>query len=208
MKTTIATPDFSINGFSATHIFFDNTEYATIWAKCRVNNQLQDVHLVVNFSVLNDMMRFSGTQGEKILLSMVEEMMSKKEPPFVVVLKDIIGQEAIFTSVKLTVCQAANLAELPADDVATCYFIQEAWPINIIQQAKNLITHKRDFAGGQIVSQEVINTSLQQLSSMYNYYLGLQQLELSETACRYRAQLADDRLFTMAKNAYQTMMEE
>jgi hypothetical protein len=200
MKTTIATPEFDINGFSATHIIFDDSNYATIWAKCRVANVLQDVHLMIGFDKLNDLMRFSGANGEKIVLSMVDEMMHKTTPPYKIALKDIIGSDVAFTSVRLQV-STVKLTTMPANTV--CLYVQEIWPINIIQQAKNLAQHTHDFKNIRIVSDAVIQTSMLQLKEQYGFYLGLLELDITDASCRAKANLSDDRLFAMAKSSWE-----
>lgn len=202
MKTNIATPEFDINGFSATHIIFDNSHYATIWAKCRIANQLQDVHMILSFDKLNDMMRFAGANGEKILLSMVDEMMQKTQPPYMIVLKEVIGSDIAFTSVRLKVSKG-YMENVHLQSTRECLFIEEVWPINIIHQAKNLAQHTKDFQNISVVSDSVIHTSLSQLKEMYTYYLGLMELDIAEASCRVKANLEDDRLFAMAKSSYE-----
>jgi hypothetical protein len=202
MKQSISTPEFDINGFSATHIIFDHSNYATIWAKCRIANQLQDIHLIMPFDKLNDLMRFSGANGEKILLSMVDEMMHKSDPPYVVILKDVIGTTVSFTSTKLKVVKT-TITENELNQDCACYFVEEVWPINIIQQAKNLLQHTKDFRNTSIVSNEVLHTSLLQLNEMYNVYLGLLELDITEASSRAKANLSDDRLFALAKSSWE-----
>jgi hypothetical protein len=205
MKTTIATPEFDINGFSATHIIFDDSNYATIWAKCRVDNVLQDVHLIIGFDKLNDLMRFSGANGEKIVLSMVDEMMHRTNPPYRIALKDVVGADVAFTSVRLKVSNSTIAFATPTSTAAICLYVQEVWPINIIQQAKNLPQHATDFKNIHIVSDAVLHTSMLQLKEQYNFYLGLLELDITEASSRAKANLADDRLFAMAKSSWEKM---
>ena len=163
MKTNIATPEFDINGFSATHIIFDNSHYATIWAKCR---------------------------------------MQKTQPPYMIVLKEVIGSDIAFTSVRLKVSKG-YMENVHLQSTRECLFIEEVWPINIIHQAKNLAQHAKDFQNISVVSDSVIHTSLSQLKEMYTYYLGLMELDIAEASCRVKANLEDDRLFAMAKSSYE-----
>jgi hypothetical protein len=202
MKASIITPEFHINGFSATHIIFDNSNFATIKAKCRIDNQLQHVHFILSFDKLNDIMRFSGENGEKILLSMVDEMMCKSDPPYTVVLKDVLGVECAFTSIRLKI--SSNFTQdMHTMQEANYFIVEEVWPINIIQQAKNLAQHTKDFSNINVVSKGVLQTSLGQLKNMYQFYLGLLELDIAENACRLKANLLDDRLFAMAKNSWE-----
>jgi hypothetical protein len=202
MKTNTATPDFDINGFSATHIIFDNSNYATIWAKCRIANKLQEVHFVMSFDKLNDLMRFSGVNGEKIILHMVDQMMLSTAPPYMIALKDVISAEVAFTAVRLKVT-ATDMISPSQAYISDCLFVEEVWPINIIQQAKNLAQHTKDFKNLNIVSDAVLQTSLLQLKDMYGFYLGLMELDIAETSCRNKASLSDDRLFAMAKSSWE-----
>jgi hypothetical protein len=202
MKTTIATPEFYITGFSATHIIFDNSNDATIWAKCRINDVLQDVHISIGFDKLNDLMRFSGSIGEKIILSMVDEMMQKANPPYIISLKNIIGTAVAFTTVKLVVLES-SLLSTSTNKETFCITVKEVWPINIIEQAKNLVQHAKDFTGICNVSDAVVRNSITQLKAQYHYYLGLLELDIKEASCREKSNLSDDRLFAMAKSSWE-----
>jgi hypothetical protein len=194
-------PEFDINGFTASHLIFDQSHYATIWAKCRFNGKLQEMHLIVSFEKLNDILRFSGKKGEEILLAMVDKMMLNTAPPYMLDFKELLGTDAIFTNIKLKVNEVSNDNILSTD--AKCCLINEVWPINIIEQAKNLEQHGKDFQSTAILSESLMIQSMHQLADRYLYYLGLLELELSEEAAKSRAQLSDIRLFVMAKNAAQ-----
>jgi hypothetical protein len=197
------TTNLEITGFSATHIIFDDSNYATLWAKCAINNILQDVHLVFSFAQLNDLMRFNGQQGEDILLAMIDEMMTSKTPPYLIDLKKVLGLEPVFTTCKITLDE---LEFTPSLKDKNCYIVADLHPINIVQQAKNLLEHARNFEMPKtsIAINKILikNTSLLQLKDMYKYYLGLIELDIKDDAAKEKANLLDDRLFAMAQNAF------
>jgi hypothetical protein len=199
MNNTIThTNNFEITGFSASHIIFDKSNYVTLWAKCKLHSQLTNVHLIFTYNQLNDLMRFNGEQGEQILLAMIDEMMTAKQPPYMLDLKKTLGKEPVFTTCKLTL--SPMLLQASKGNEA-CYLVADIWPINIIQQAKNLIQHAHDFDVPPAINRSLINTSLNQLKEMYNYYLGLLELDIRDEAAREKANLHDVHLFEMAKSA-------
>jgi hypothetical protein len=189
---------FHVTGFSASHIIFDKSNYVTLWAKCQIDHSLTDVHLVFSYAQLNDLMRFNGTQGEQILLAMIDLMLSAKQPPYMLDLEKTLGKIPVFTTCSLT------LAPFLMHQISmhTCYIVSDVWPINIIQQAKNLVLHARYFDVTPTINKTIGNESLAQLKDMYGYYLGLLELDIRDEAARDKASLHDAHLFAMAKSAY------
>jgi hypothetical protein len=193
---------FEITGFSASHIIFDESNYATVWAKCKIDHQLQDVHLVFDFENLNDLLRFSGDNGEKILLRMIDEMMNAKQPPYILDTKSIFGKEAVFTCCKLSISKLESQdAALRGENIA-CYLVNNIMPISIVQQAKNLIHHVKDFDNTVMINNQIMNVCVSQLQEMYKYYLGLIELDINDDSARERAQLSNPQLYQMAMQAY------
>jgi hypothetical protein len=204
MKTLVSTinasAQFTFNGFSVSHITFDHSHYATLWAKCSIDQKLVDVNLIFPFQHLNNLMRFSGSIGETIQLAMIDEMMTAVTPPYQIILQNILGHDAIFASCNITATQAISTDQMYEN--ALCLVVNDVTPISIIQQAKNLSTVVKHFPEASIVTKGNNTTSLEQLKKMYNYYLGLLELDIKEDAAKDKAQLTDHRLFVMAHAAY------
>jgi hypothetical protein len=196
MQTELITPGFSINGCCINTIIFDESHYATLWATARINNTLQRVNLVLSFNKLNDMLRFSGSKGEQLLLAMVDAMMDSTEPPYKIDIESVLGAPFVCSTVKFTIINKVTAMD---SNIDATYLIDEVWPITIIEQAKNLAQLKKDFKHIQIINESVLNFSLSQLKQMYAQYLGLLELDINEDAARNRAGLANDKLFEMAK---------
>ncbi len=186
-----------ITGFSIEKIIFDEGNYVTLWVQCRLHNVLSSHHLVMPFAQLNDILRFSGPMGEKVLLKMLDIIMFTNKPPYVLEIATDLQCEVVITSCKLKVNNMLHENQLVPD----CYYVQEVLPINIIQQAKNLHQHLLDFKCAELTAKQQEN-NLDALSKMYMHYLGLIELDIKETVARDRAKLVDTRLFKMAQSAY------
>ena len=186
-----------ISGFSIKKIIFDEGNFATLWVKCRISGNVAEQHLVLPFAKLNDILRFSGAAGEKVLLKMLDIMMFASKPPYVLEIATDLNTEIIITSCKLQITAMLDNNIL----VPNCFYVTDVTPINIIQQAKNLHQHLHDFNMASLTP-TTENNSMQQLSKMYAHYLGLLELDIIEPVARQRAQLADARLFKMAATAF------
>lgn len=189
---------FEINGICVSHIIFDEGNYATLWAKCRIADRLKDIHLIIEIEKLNDLLRFSGEFGEKVLLQMIDEMMMAKEAPYVLNFLKTFGKEALFTSCKFTV----SLIDTKHHSDTQCFLITDVMPISFIQQAKNISQHVRDFNESIPVNTQQINVCVNQLGELYAYYLGLIELDINEESAREKSQLINPQLFQMAQLAY------
>jgi hypothetical protein len=186
-----------ISGFSVSKIIFDEGDFVTLWVNCRLQNKIQETHLVLSFAKLNDILRFSGEDGEKILLKMLDIMMFASRPPYVLDMLQDFESEIIITSCKLQISPLVNVYYTLQEN---CFLVDIIWPINIIQQAKNLKQHLQDFNSAKVIQQG--NNNSQQLRKMYAHYLGLLELDIIETVARSRAHLTDGRLFQLAEMAH------
>jgi hypothetical protein len=190
----------TITGVCISHIIFDDSDYVTLWASCRLGGAIKQVHLVGSVRHMNDILRYSGSKGEEILLGMADAILHSPEPPYVVALKQLLGHVAVLTSCRLDVLPAQE-NEATTNKGHNVYWIERVEPLSQLQQAKNLAQHIRDFGTADAVT---INTKQQcidlaNLAKKYNYYLGLLELDINEDAARNKSGLVDERLFEMAK---------
>jgi hypothetical protein len=197
-NTIIHKPTTNINGFQIEKIIFDEGNYATLWVTARLNQCIKPLHLVMPFAQLNDILRFSGKMGEKVLLKMLDIMMHTKKPPYVLEITADLGSSLIITTCKLQLTDLLDGQSV----VEGCYFVTDVMPINIIQQAKNLHQHLQDFNTAALTTDDNTN-NLSHLSKMYAYYLGFIELDILDSVARDRAQLTDNRLFKLAASAYE-----
>jgi hypothetical protein len=188
-----------ITGVSISHIIFDESDYVTLWCACRINGRLQSVNLSGSVRSVNDMLRYSGSKGEEIILGMADAMLNSGEPPYVVNLRQLIGHHAVLTSCRLSLLPAMDPEDKTRD--TQCWWIDDVQVLNQLQQAKNLAQHIRDFGSADAI---FVNTTpskinLAELAAQYHYYLGLLELDINEDAARSKSGLHDQRLFEMAK---------
>ncbi len=195
------TANVNVNGFQIQKIIFDDSNFATLWVSARIENCLKESHFVIPFNLLNDLLRFCGNTGEKVLLKMLDIMMLSSKPPYVLDIASDLDMELVITCVKLKLEHLwGALNEAPCEN---CYLVQEVSPINLLQQAKNMQQHVRDFKT-EIIETNTQHNNLEQLCTMYGYYLGLLELDIKESAARSKAKLSDPRIYSLAAIAHQT----
>jgi hypothetical protein len=194
-------PNLSSTGICISHIIFDDTDNITLWAKTRIGGQLQTVHLVANVATLNDMLRYSGTKGEQILLAMADAIIQNENPPYVVALKQLLGHDAVLTSCKLHLIKAEDvIPETMPENTPSCWWIEQVTPLTVVAQAQHLNQHIKDFGDADVINVVSAHYKLNvtQLAKQYQYYLGLLELDINDDAAREKSGLMDERLFTVA----------
>jgi hypothetical protein len=200
-QVTNAPHEFYINGVQIEKIIFDDTDFVSVQVKARLNQNLQHLHLLLTIDKFNDWMRFNGNKGEQIILAMVDAMMAANQPPYVLHIKEMLGNQTAFTTCKLSLQKIED-----TNTIASCFIVYDIHPINIIQQGKNLTQHLKDFGTVEVNNAHLLHNGFTQLSEQYKYYLGLLELDIKESAARHKSALIDDRLFAMAKSAYQQQL--
>ncbi len=191
MKNTFVQADFKIQAFEMKRVIFDDSDLVSMEVKCRIEGELKETTLLFTFSKFNDLLRFSGESGEKLQLLVSDKLLSNGDRPYII---EAGEQALIFTSCRI------DLTFLIADD-ASCFSADDITPISFLQQAKNLRSNIKDFSNVHIDSKAQLNNTLQEIATMYRYYLGLKELNLNDVSAREKAGLANDKLFKIAYHA-------
>lgn len=188
MKPILVPAEFTIQAFEVKRVIFDDSDLVSLNVKCRVSGQLTETTLLFTFARFNDLLRFSGENGEKLQLQVSDKLLGQDEKPY------IIDCSLVFTSCSL------ELSYLIAGD-HTCFSVEEITPISFLQQARNLRTNIRDFNYAHLDKEGPLNHALQEIATMYRYYIGLKELNLNDGAAREKAGLVNDKLFKLAYHA-------
>lgn len=199
MNPIINQPQLHITGLRIHEIIFDDSNIARIKGDAFAANELHTVSLCMEFSQLNDYLRFSGEAGDTTLQAMVDALINTEKPPYAINVAAILGKKNIFTQCEIVI------NALPISTSLDSYFqVVDICPINLIQQSKNLQIHLKHFGYAQLTQQLNTNPakSITNLRSQYAYYLGLLELDIRDDAAREKAQIVDERLFKMAKKAF------
>jgi len=191
MKNTFVHADFKIQAFEMKRIIFDDSDLVSMEVKCRIHEELKHTTLLFTFSKFNDLLRFSGESGEKLQLLVSDKLLSNEERPYLI---EAVAEPLIFTACSL------ELYFLIAED-ASCFSVDEITPITFLQQARNLRTNIKDFNNVHIDSKAQLNHALQEIATMYRYYIGLKELNLNDSSAREKAGLTNDKLFKIAYHA-------
>lgn len=191
MQNTFVQTDFKMSAFKAHRIIFDDSDLVSMDVKCKIQEQWMHTTLLFSFRKFNDLLRFSGSTGEKLQLLVSDQLLFAKEQPYII---DVSTESYVFANCSL------DLYYLIADDMS-CFSVEEVTPIPYLQQIKNLRKNITDFAEIQLHNQSSLKNTLQEMASMYRYYVGLTELNLSETAAREKAGLRNEHLFKLAYHA-------
>lgn len=191
MENTFVQTDFKMNAFKANKIIFDDTDLVSMDIKCKLNEQWIHTTLLFTFRKFNDLLRFSGATGEKLQLLVSDKLLFAKEKPYII---DVETESFIFSNCNL------DLYYLIADDIS-CFSVEEVTPMPYLQQIKNLRKNISDFTDVHIHNQSSLKNTLQEMASMYRYYEGLKDLNLSEEAAREKSGLLNEHLFKLAFHA-------
>jgi hypothetical protein len=191
MQNTFVQTDFKMSAFKAHRIIFDDSDLVSMDVKCKIQEQWMHTTLLFSFRKFNDLLRFSGSTGEKLQLLVSDQLLFAKEQPYII---DVSTESYVFANCSL------DLYYLIADDMS-CFSVEEVTPIPYLQQIKNLRKNITDFAEIQLHNQSSLKNTLQEMASMYRYYVGLTELNLSETAAREKAGLSNEHLFKLAYHA-------
>lgn len=191
MENTFVQTDFKMNAFKATRIIFDDSDLVSMDIMCKLSNQWIHITLLFTFRKFNDLLRFSGSTGEKLQLLVSDKLLFTKEQPYVI---EVATDSFVFSSCNL------DLYYIIADDIS-CFSVEEVTPIPYLQQVKNLRRNITDFTDVHIQNQYSLKNTLQEMASMYRYYEGLMDLNLTEEAAREKSGLMNEHLFKLAFHA-------
>ena len=162
---------------------------------CRIGEQLTLTTFMFTFGKFNDLLRFAGESGEKLQLMVSDKLMGIEEKPYIIDLKE--------TPIVFTTCNL-ELSYLVAED-DSCFSVDEVIPLSLIQQAKNLRSNMADFKDVTLHNETSLNLALKEVATLYRYYMGLKELNLSEEHAREKAGLCNEKLFKIAYHAAKTI---
>jgi hypothetical protein len=174
MQNTFVKTEFKMNAFKANRIIFDDSDLVSMEIKCKLDEKWIHTNLLFTFRKFNDLLRFSGTTGEKII--------------------DVEKESFVFSNCSL------ELFYVIEKDLS-CFSVEEVIPIPYLQQIKNLRKNIADFEDVHLHNRSSLNSALAEMASMYRYYKGLTELNLSELAAREKAGLLNEHLFKLAYHA-------
>jgi hypothetical protein len=188
MKPFVIQTDFSIQAIQVNQVMFDHSDLVSVECQCRLQNQLSKTTLLFTFSVFNDFLRHSGSMGIALQDAVSDKLLGNEQPPYTISLHD---KPLVFTNCKL------DLAYLIAQD-NTCMSVESVSPISFLQQAQNLKNNIRDFGNVQLSKSGLVQHALYDIASLYKYYEGLKELDVTEWAAREKAGLLNEKIFKIA----------
>ena len=195
MKATFVKTDFKVQAFAITKIMFDDSDLVSLEVNVRLGADFMTTCFLFSFALFNDLLRFSGQQGEQLQLLVSDLLLGKEPGPYCIDRK--------LNPIVISSCQL-ELAYIIEQD-SSCLSVESLQPISLIQQARNLRANIRDFANVQLQPGESFNQALQEMATMYRYFQGLLELNLTEEHAREKSGLQNDKLFQLAFNASKSL---
>lgn len=195
MSNTFIKTEFKVQGFSCSRIIFDDSDLVSMDVMSRIEGQLKPTTFMFTFGKFNDLLRFAGESGEKLQLMVSDKLMSSEEKPYII---DLSEKPIVFTTCNL------ELSYLVAED-DTCFSVDDILPLSFIQQAKNLRSNMADFKDVSLHNETSLNLALKEVATLYRYYMGLKELNLTEEHAREKAGLRNEKLFKIAYHAAKTL---
>lgn len=189
---------FLTDSFMCHRVVFDHSDMVSLHTTCRIGHQLKKTVLLFTFSMFNDLLRFSGKSGEDLQIAVSDELLSRKETPYII---ELGIQGPVFTTCRL------HLSELIRFD-DTCFSVDHLFPMSFVQRARKLRIDIADFGKASLQQNDMVNLAMKKAAAMYRYYNGLLELNISEDAAREKAGLINESLFKMAFQAAKTMKKE
>ncbi len=191
MNSLSAIADYNVQGFSASRIIFDDSDLVSMDVSCRIGLKLIRTTFMFTFSKFNDLLRFSGESGEKLQLKVSDKLVSNEAMPYII---DLQQEPLVFTTCRL------DLTYLLAGD-DSCFSVEEVLPLSLVQQARNLRMNIADFRHVHLQQDSPLNAALLEVATLYRYYMGLKELNLSDEHAREKAGLKNEKLFRIAFHA-------
>ncbi len=191
MNSLLVIADYNVQGFSASRIIFDDSDLVSMDVSCRIGGKLIRTTFMFTFSKFNDLLRFSGESGEKLQLKVSDKLVSDEAMPYII---DLQHEPLVFTTCRL------DLTYLLAGD-DSCFSVEEVMPLSLVQQARNLRMNIADFRHVQLQQDSPLNAALIEVATLYRYYMGLKELNLSDEHAREKAGLKNEKLFRIAFHA-------
>ncbi|MCC6448905.1 MAG: hypothetical protein IT215_09515 [Chitinophagaceae bacterium] len=83
-----------------------------------------------------------------------------------------------------------------------CFYVETISPLSYLYQVRNLRKNISDFSSIHLKPNNSFNTTIQELSRLYTYYIALKELNLTDAAAREKSGLQNEYLFKLSYQAY------
>lgn len=175
-------------------IIFDHSEWVSLWGYVANGNHREKMDFILSFDLLNKLLRFSGQEGDRIQMLLVEKLEAGLEEPTIVDLEHTFGKPICLNQCRLEV-GVTGIAEKNGawkEDPA-CLSIEEVIPLidkRSIQPSQHLLCRQN------------LDLCHEVLANLYKAYLGYLELGFEEEIALKKAELTDDLKFKMAYYAW------
>ncbi|MGH2643988.1 MAG: hypothetical protein ACRDE2_08570 [Chitinophagaceae bacterium] len=184
-----------IDAIAISQIIFDHTEWVSAWGYLISRKTRCRMDFVLTFDTLNKLLRYSGETGDKAQMLLVEKFEKGLEEPTVLDLEGLLGEPQYFDKCRIEVSKTGIRNKKGEWETDThCLSIDDVSP--------KLNSKTPVLAPGYFYKQN-LSKCTELLSSLYELYLGYQELGFDEKAAIKEAELEDDLKFKMAYYAWE-----
>jgi hypothetical protein len=188
MNTTTCFNPCIIDAVKMNRVVFDHSDVVSLDATFRWNGELITSTLLFSFSMFNDFLRMSGQAGVLLQDAVCDQLLGNDQPPYFI--------ELSASPMICTTCQL-ELHHLIAGDTS-CFSVENLGPVSFLNQTMNLKNNIRDFGQQHIARRSLLRNAIHDLASLYRYYTGLMELNVTEHAARCKAGLLNEKIFKLA----------
>lgn len=184
-----------IEAIAISQIIFDHSEWVSVWG-CIISRKSRiRMDFILTFDMLNKLLRYSGETGDKVQMLLVEKFEKGIEEPTVLDLEELLGKPQYFDHCRIEVSKTGIMnkkGEWTTD--LHCLSIDDVSP--------KLHSKTPVLTPGYFYKQN-LSKCTEVLSSLYELYLGYQELGFDEATAIKNAELDDDLKFKMAYYAWE-----
>ncbi len=187
-------PQF-IEAIAISQIIFDHSEWVSVWGYIISRQSRIRMDFMLTFDTLNKLLRYSGETGDKVQMLLVEKFEKGLEEPTVLDLEELLGEPQFFDYCRIEVSKTGiqdKNGKWKTDP--HCLSIDDISP--------KLHSKTPVLAPGYFHKQN-LSKCTEILSSLYELYLGYQELGFDEATAIKNAELEDDLKFKMAYYAWE-----
>ncbi|HVB04134.1 MAG TPA: hypothetical protein VNE41_10510 [Chitinophagaceae bacterium] len=185
-----------IRGITVRQIVIDQTEWVTLWGCVSVEQKKNKMNFMLEFDILNKLLRYNGEVGDEIQMLLVERLEGGVKGPQVLDLEAMFGMAAVLDCCPVKVYH-------PQQEVRPGQWQED--PKSLVVDEVILPGVKKQPADERTLYRRNFNKCIRLLVISYRLYLGYLELDFNQEEAQEKADLQDSVKFRMAYYAWKSI---
>jgi hypothetical protein len=186
-----------IQGVAVRQIVMDQTEWVTLWGYRLGESEPQRTDYVMEFEILNKLLRLHADLGDEIQMIIVERLEEGVQGPQVLDIEAMFGMPAVLDRCRLKCFHPRRqVSQGKWEEDPRCIYIDD------------VVAAAPKSPNKQSLYRQNFYKCVQLLVKSYRLYLGYMELDFDEASAMEKAGLQDDVKFKMAYYAWKTSRGE